>query len=57
VVEYGLEELGLLSIVGGVLNENISSEKILIKLRFIFEEETYLMGKLCKKYLLTSKIP
>ena len=57
MVEYGLEELGLLSIVGGVLNENIASEKILIKLGFIFEEETYFMGKLCKKYLLTSKIP
>ena len=57
LAEYGLEELGLLSIVGGVLNENIASEKILIKLGFIFEEETYFMGKLCKKYLLTSKIP
>ena len=32
LAEYGLEELGLLSIVGGVLNENIASEKILIKL-------------------------
>ena len=54
VVEYGLNELGLLSIVGGVLPENIASEKILIKLGFIFEEETYFMGRLFKKYILTS---
>ena len=54
VVEYGLKELGLLSIVGGVLHENIASEKILIKLGFIFEAEAYFMGKLFKKYILTS---
>ena len=54
VVEYGLKELGLLSIVGGVLHENVASEKILIKLGFIFEEEAYFMGKLFKKYILTS---
>jgi [ribosomal protein S5]-alanine N-acetyltransferase len=54
VIEHGLKKLGLPSIVGGVLHENIASEKILIKLGFIFEEETYFMGKLCKKYLLTS---
>ena len=50
VIKYGLTELALRSIVAGVLPENIASDKILIKLGFIFEEQIYFMGKLCKKY-------
>jgi len=50
VIKYGLTELVLRSIVAGVLPENIASDKILIKLGFIFEEQIYFMGKLCKKY-------
>jgi ribosomal-protein-alanine N-acetyltransferase len=54
VMKYGLTDLAMNSIVAAVLPENIASEKILIKLGFIFEEETYFMGKLCRKYILTS---
>jgi RimJ/RimL family protein N-acetyltransferase len=50
ISDYGLNELALSSIIATVLPENIASEKILIKLGFIFDEETYFMGKLCKKY-------
>ena len=50
VIKYGLTEVALRSIVAAVLPENIASEKILIKLGFLFEEQIYLMGKLCKKY-------
>ena len=50
VIKYGLTEVALRSIVAAVLPENIASEKILIKLGFLFEEQTHFMGKLCKKY-------
>ena len=50
VIKYGLTKLALRSIVAAVLPENIASEKILIKLGFLFEEQTHFMGKLCKKY-------
>ena len=50
VIKYGLTKVALRSIVAAVLPENIASEKILIKLGFLFEEQTHFMGKLCKKY-------
>ena len=50
VIKYGLTEVALRSIVAAVLPENTASEKILIKLGFLFEEQTHFMGKLCKKY-------
>lgn len=50
VIKYGLSEVALRSIFAAVLPENIASEKILIKLGFLFEEQTHFMEKLCKKY-------
>ena len=50
IIKYGLTKVALRSIVAAVLPENIASEKILIKLGFLFEEQTHFMGKLCKKY-------
>ena len=50
VLQYGLKDLALLSIIATVLPANLASERILIKLGFIFEEETYFMDKVCRKY-------
>ena len=50
VIKYGLSEVALRSIFAAVLPENMASEKILIKLGFLFEEQTHFMGKLYKKY-------
>ena len=54
VIKYGLTKMALRSIVAAVLPENIASEKILIKLGFLFEEQTHFMGKLCKKYKISA---
>ena len=50
VIKYGRSEVALRTIFAAVLPENIASEKILIKLGFLFGEQTHFMGKLCKKY-------
>ena len=42
--------MALPSTIATVLPENIASEKILTKLDFVFEENIFFMGKLCRKY-------
>ena len=52
ILNYGLKELALPWIISTLLTEIIAYEKILNKLGFVLEENTFYMGKLCRKYKL-----
>ena len=55
ILNYGLKELALPWIISTLLTEIIAYEKILNKLGFVLEENTFYMGKLCRKYKLENK--